>query len=219
MEVKDLVRNKIIQYLAKDISKEDLYRWSIDILHKMLKGDIFDIRYLEIWGMITELTEINDIDDLYCDELIHRFSKILSGDKSASFAFAIQIPKKFVVNRLPRVYEILQKYSAEEQLLKSEILELKVATEKTIDTVNTLNEILELQIINLLKLGYEFCVDEMRVYFNLKKTVFISEDMSMPLEKDLLTKIITLLECYDGKRCFYVYTSFNGGAGSVSIQV
>lgn len=218
MEVKDLVRNKLTQYLAKDISKEDLYKWSIDILHKMLKGDIFDIRYLEIWGMITELTEINDIDDFYCDELIYRFSKILSGEKSASFAFAIQIPKKSVVNNLSQIKEILQKYSVEKQLLKSEILELKFATQKTIDTVNTLNEILELQIIDLLKLGYEFCVDESRVDFNLKKTVFISEDMSMSLEEDFLAKIITLLECYDGKKCFYVYTSFKDGVGNISIQ-
>lgn len=35
---------------------------------------------------------------------------------------------------------------------------------------------------------------------------------------DLLEKIITLLECYDGKRCFYVYIGFYNGDVNISIQ-
>ena len=77
---------------------------------------------------------------------------------------------------------------------------------------------LELQITDLLKLGYDFCAEERRVDFNLKSTVFISEDISMSLEDVFLTKIITLLECYDGKKCFCVHTSFIDGVGNISIQ-
>ena len=50
-------------------------------------------------------------------------------------------------------------------------------------------------------------------------TVFIDENASLLLEKDLLEKIITLLECYNGEKSFYIHTTFNDGVGSISIQV
>lgn len=53
IEIKDLTKNKLTQYLSKKISKDELYKWSVEILHKMLKGEIFSIKYLEIWGIIT----------------------------------------------------------------------------------------------------------------------------------------------------------------------
>lgn len=83
---------------------------------------------------------------------------------------------------------------------------------------DTLNGLLKLQIIDLINLGYEFNDDENCVEFGLKSTVFISEDASMSLEDELLLKIIILLECYNGKRCFYVHVTYNNGIGSISIQ-
>ncbi len=207
-----------MQYLSSEISKEDICKWAVEQLHKILKGDIFNIIYLEIWGIITELTEVNDVDDFYCDEKIHRFSEILSGNKCASFTFAIQIPEKFVVNNLSQTIKILQRYSVEKHLSRAEILELISTTQRTMNTCSTLNAILESQITDLLKLGYDFCVEESRIDFNLKSTVFISKDMSMSLEDAYLAKIITLLECYGGKRYFCVHTSFINGVSNISIQ-
>lgn len=218
MDVKNTVKTKLLQYLSKEITKQDLYKWSLDLLHKILKGDVFYISYLEIWVIITELTEINDLSDSYCDDLVYRFSEILMGNKCASFAFAIQIPPKFVVNNLSQTKQILQKYYLKKQLSGIEVSELISATQKTINSINTLNEMLELQIINLLNLGYEFYADEGKVDFNLKKTIFVSEDMSMSLESDFLEKIFALLECYEGKKYFCVHTNFNKGTGSISIQ-
>lgn len=219
MDVKNSIKTKLLQYLSRDITKQDLYKWSLDLLHKMLKGDIFSINYLEIWVIITELTEINDVSDSYCDELVYRFSKILSGNECASFAFAIQIPEKFVVDNLSQTKQILQKYSVKKQLSNIEVSELKSATQKTINSIYTLNEMLELQIIDLLNLGYEFYADEKKVDFNLKKTIFVSEAISMSLEHDFLEKIFALLECYEGRKYFCVHTNFNKGIGSISIQV
>lgn len=218
MKVKDLVKSKLLQYLSSEISKEHLWKWAVDILHNMLNGDIFDIRYLEIWGIITGLAEVNDIDDLYCNKLVHQFIKILTGKEDASFTIAIQIPKKFVVNNLSQTKNILLKHSSKKQLSKSEVTELELITQKEMAAINTLNEILEVQITDSLKLGYEFYSDEGRIEFNLKSTVFISEDMSIALEDDLLEKIITLLECYNGKRCFYVHIGFYNGDVNISIQ-
>lgn len=215
--MKNLIKTKLLQYLSNEISKEVLYKWALEVLHKMLKGDIFSIENLETWGIITGLVEINDIDDLYCDELVHRFKKILSGSENASFTFFIQIPQKFVVNHLSQTKRILLKYSKEKHLSREEILELKLITDKKIDTPSTLNEVLELQILDLLKLGYDFYVDEDIINFNLKNTVFISEDIS--LEEDFLARIIALLECYDGDKGFCVHITFNSGIGNISTQV
>lgn len=83
MELNVMIENKFLQYLCNEISKENLRKWAIDVLHSMLKGDIFKITYLEIWGMISELTAIDDMDDFYCDELVRRFNRILSGKENA----------------------------------------------------------------------------------------------------------------------------------------
>lgn len=166
MEVKDFIKTKLLQYLSSEISKEELYKWALDLLHKMLKGDIFDRKYLEIWGIIAELTGVNDVDDSYCDELVHQLSETLSGNKCASFMFAIQIPERFVVNNLSHIEKILQKYLVEKHLSKSEIAELIAITQRIPDTCNTLNEILELQILDLLKSGYDFCAEDGSVHIN-----------------------------------------------------
>ena len=218
MNVKNAIKAKLSQYLSNEISKENLYRWSIDILHKMLKGDIFDLRYLEVWGIITGLTEVNDMDDRSCVALVQRLSRILSGNECASFSFAIQIPQKYVVDNLSLTKMILQRYLTEKQMSKTGISELKSVIQKNIKKPSSLNEILELQIIDLLRLGYDFCDDENLMIFNLKSTVFISEEISESLEVEFLTKIITLLKCYDGERCFYVHISFINGTGNISIQ-
>lgn len=52
MELNVMIENKFLQYLCNEISKENLRKWAIDVLHSMLKGDIFKITYLEIWGKI-----------------------------------------------------------------------------------------------------------------------------------------------------------------------
>lgn len=219
MQINNLIKNKLLQYLSNEISKEDLYRWALDVLHSMLRGDIFKIAYLMVWGIISELTTINDIDNVYCEELAHQFSRVLSGNESASFIFAFRIPERFVLKDLLRIKNILHKYLQKECLSKSEILELKIVANQKSDGFNTLNELLKVQIIDLINLGYEFHDDKGNVEFGLKSTVFIDENASSLLEKDLLEKIITLLECYNGEKSFYIHTTFSDGVGSISIQV
>ncbi len=219
MELNVMIENKFLQYLCNEISKENLRKWAIDVLHSMLKGDIFKITYLEIWGMISELTAIDDMDDFYCDELVRRFNRILSGKENASFTFAFQIPKKFVINDLLQIEDIFNKYLKGKQLSETEISELKRIVQKSQNEFNTLNELLKLQIIDLINLGYEFSDDENRIEFNLKSTVFISEEKSISLKNDFIAKIIMLLECYNGRRCFYIHITFNNGIRNISIQV
>jgi len=205
--------------LSSEISKEDLYKWSLKMLHEIIgRGDVLELKYLEFWGMLTELIEIEDIDDACCNKLVNKLCRILNGDICASFSFVVQIPKKFVKNNLLHMEEIFTKYASERKLSKNEIYELKLITQKEVDIVNTLNDLLESQIISLLKLGYNFCIDEEEVDFDLKSTIFISEDVSSVLENDIVTKIITLLNCYNGKQCVWIYTRFNNGIGNISIQ-
>ena len=158
MEVKKLIETKLLQYLSGDISKEALYKWSIEILHKMLKGSIFEVKYLAVWGMITKLVEVseNDVDDLYCDELARSIIKILSGDENAIYSFAMQIPQKYVVNNLPDLGILINKYYLQKHLSADESRRLKKLITKRTNTCDTLNDVLEAQIIDILKLGYRF---------------------------------------------------------------
>lgn len=217
MEIKDLLKVQLLKYLSKELSRELLYKWALDLLHNMLKGDIFKIQYLEIWGIITGLVEIEDVDDFLCEELIKHYLNILSGNENASFTFAMKIPKKFVVYDLSALKNILKRFTEDKHLLNSEIEELKLINEKKANRFDTLNDILEAQIVSILKLGYELEEDENIFKFCPKSTVFISEDMS--LENSFLLKLITLLECYEGDRSFFVHISFVNGNSNISIQV
>lgn len=110
MEIKNIIKTKISQYFASEISKKDFSDWAFDVMYKMLKGEILEIKYLETWGIISELTEISSIDDKYSDELIHRVNQILLGNQSCSYTFYVQIPKKFIKNNLLQTKCILLKY-------------------------------------------------------------------------------------------------------------
>lgn len=215
--MKDLINAKLLQYLSDQISQKELYKWSVNMLHKMLKGDILQLDYLEVWGIITGLVEISDIGKKSCDELIQQFRNILLGNAQASFTFAIQIPHKFVMQDLIHLKSSLQKRLEQKELSQKELQELKLLVQKESVSVNTLMELLKSQIINLLKLGYCFRWEN-TIIFELKSTLFISNDTEMSLEKELLSKIIALLECYNGEKCFFINVRFEGGVGNVSIQ-
>lgn len=215
--MKDLVKLQLFRYLSNEISKDTLYKWALDLLHKILGGNILKINYLEVWAIITGLVEINDIDDSYCDEMIHRFFRILSGDENNTFVFAMKIPEKYVINNLSNTMKILKKYSLDRHLSSNEVNTLKLIMGKKINIINTLNELLEVQIISLLNWGYEFENDNNIIEFEPKSTVFIDEDVSM--EKNFLSKIFTLLDCYEGKKCFFVQIIFNNGVTNISVQV
>lgn len=118
-----------------------------------------------------------------------------------------------------QIEDIFNKYLKGKQLSETEISELKRIVQKSQNEFNTLNELLKLQIIDLINLGYEFSDDENRIEFNLKSTVFISEEKSISLKNDFIAKIIMLLECYNGRRCFYIHITFNNGIRNISIQV
>ena len=217
--MKNLVKLQLSRYLSKELSKEMLYQWAVDLLHEMLKCDIFKINYLEIWGIVTGLAEIDGMDDYYCDEMVQRFLRILSGDENASFTFAMKIPEKFVVSNLSEVEKILKKISMGERLSLDEVEDLKLIMNKKLHTYHTLNELLEVQIIDILKWGYGLCNDKSSLQFEPKSMVFINEDEAVSLETRFLSTLITLLECYEGGRSFFVHINFDNGVSNISIQV
>ena len=60
--MKHIVKLQLFKYLTNKLSKEMLYKWALDLLHKMLRDNVFKINYLEIWRIITGLVETNDMD-------------------------------------------------------------------------------------------------------------------------------------------------------------
>lgn len=217
MKIKNVLKHKLSEYLSNEISQETLYNWSVDILHKMLISNIFDLDYLEVWGLITELTELDDMDHFYCDEIAHRLKNTLSGAECASYTFAMKIPPDHVVHNMPGMKEILLKYSAEKHLSADDIRKLRECTQRERMESTTVNELLENQIIALLKFGYELSYEEENVSFVPKSTVFISETIEKSLEENLLKKVMELFDCYEGKSSFFVHINFKNGTGNISI--
>lgn len=220
MEVKKSIEIALLQFLSGEISKEALYSWAINILHKMLEGDIFEIKYLEIWGIITKLAEVSesDIDDHYCTESVHNILKVLSGEECDVFSFVMQIPQKYAVDNLSGLDKLINKYYSDKQLSVEEIQNLKLLSQKKIGTCSTLNSLLESQIIEILKLGYTF-FDENNLEFDLKSTIFMSEDAVKNFEERVILKVIDLYKCYKGEKSFFVSILYNNGIGNISIQV
>lgn len=207
----------VSQYLSNEIVKEDIQKWAEDMMYKMLQGEIVKLDNVQVWGMLTELSGINDMDSVYVDEVILKINQILLGNISNSYSFFIQIPKRLIVNNLPTIKDSLLKYQAQKELLSADVSMLKQLTDKTSNnTIRTLNDMIEIQILDLLKQGYDFYPEEACINFDLKHTVFISEETS--LEIGYLLKIIALLDCYDGSKGFNVHIIFNEGMGNISIQ-
>lgn len=216
MDIKDMIVNKLIQYLSDEIKKEDLYNDIIIILHEMLNGSIFQLRNLEIWGILTEIADIDDIDDFHCKQIVKKSYEVLTGTKSSIFTFAIQIPKEYRGDCFVGLEEMLLKYSAERRFSAEGLRRVRTLMKKQIDVIQTLNEFLEVQIIDLLKLGYMFCDETSSKSFELKSSVFISDEEADTLEDKLLNKIIALLECYNGKKIFFIQIVYKDGRGNIS---
>ena len=219
MEVKKSIEITLSQFLTGEISKEALYRWAVNKLHKMLKGDIFEIKYLEIWGIITKLAEISesDIDDHYCTETVYNILRVLSGDERDVFSFVMQIPQKYVADNLLGLDKLINKYYMNKYLTRDEIQNLRLLSQREICSCSTINCLLESQIIEILKLGYTFVNDD-NLEFDLKSTIFMSEDEAINFEERVVLKLIDLYKCYKGEKSFIVSVLFNNGIGNISIQ-
>lgn len=118
---------------------------------------------------------------------------------------------------LVHVKDILQKYMQKKTLSKIEIQKLKLVVKEKVCPVNTLSQMLKEQIIGLLKLGYDFDLEDSDMIFDLKSTLFIHYDIERALESELLSKIIQLLDCYNGEKCFFVNIRYEKGEGNISI--
>ena len=129
--LKDIINVKLSQYLVNEITQEQLNKWAIDMLHQMLKGDVFQLSILEVWGIITELAGAGDLEKELCD--------ILSGKIQAAFSVAVQIPNRLVMKDLVHVKDILQKYMQKKTLSKIEIQKLKLVVKEKVCSVNTLS--------------------------------------------------------------------------------
>lgn len=219
MDTKNMVIQKLAQYLLKKIPREELYKYVVDMIHKMLQGDIFYLKNIEIWGILTKIAEIADTDAFYCDNIVKQCYDVLTGRQNDTFVFAMHIPDKYAGDRFSGLKEILKKYNEEKILSIEEIKTLNAIIQKQVDVITTINEFLEVQITDILKLGYMFCDDESDKFFYLKCSVFISDKEAEMLEERLLGKIISLLECYSGKKAFIVNIVYSEGKGNVSILV
>ena len=213
--MKRLLDSYIEQYLLNEISKEELYNQCVKLLHKILNGSLMDLKNLVLWGILVELMEIEDLDGESCKELLNRLSAILKGNMCGSFMFVMRIPEKFIENNLQSLECSITKYLNGERLMNSEIMSLHDIYDKKMETPQTINNILEREILELVKLGYEF--DEQYFKFDIKHKLFVNT--MLWTEKDFLNKICTLIECYNGKREFFVQVIFDKGDGTVSVSV
>lgn len=91
--------------------------------------------------------------------------------------------------------------------------------ESQIEAIHTLNDLLEAQITDLLRLGYLFSDETSSRDFECKSSVFISKEEEDMLEERFLSKIMTLLGCYHGKESFFIQIVYQEGIGHISILV
>lgn len=213
-----MVIDKLAQYLSNEIKREELYKYVIDILHKMLKGDIFYLKNIEIWGILTEIAEIDDADDHYCYCITEKCYKILTGLESNTFIFAMCIPPNYRGDRFAGLKEILLEYAVKRNFSSKAFRKLNAIMKNQTKVIDTVNDFLEAQIIDLLKLGYMFCEDSNK-NFSLKSSIFVSDEEAEMLEESVLNKIIMLLECYSGKKNFFVQVVYKEGSSNISVLV
>lgn len=206
--MREKIKEIVLLYLSNKVTRQELCEWAVSALHKILI-DIIRLDYLKMLPIVEELSEMEDMNDAECESLARRIYSILSGRENASYTFAMKIPDEFITDNLFEFGNILEKYLKQRNLVHDELEIIRKESKKRIDYVNTIGDLLELQIIGLLNLGYNLENEDVGMNFELKSTVCISEDMEDNLEEDVLDKVISLVECYNGKKSVYVQVWFH----------
>lgn len=219
------LRRKIDSYFTGTISKEELGRWSSLGYYDLIKGGYADKGKLAVYPLIKTVSRFhikeNEIMDEYPTTLaeIEEVQSILSGKNDFAFQVKVALPdclyaeflKRGYVNVIDKklfldLYHILTSsdYSMKEsndiiQQILQDILKLECEN-------NTLHRELKEKIIQ---------ISEGMLIENFKRKTGVN-NLGLYVQKpckspSLIAKLLEYLECYLGKRNFYVLISLKSG--------
>lgn len=227
------LKKKIDNYFTGMLSKEDLGRWSSLEYYDLIKGGYDDKCKLAVYPLIKAVSRFhmkeNEIADEYPTTLaeIEEIQSILSGKMDFVFQIKVALPdclyaeflKRGYINAIDKrlffdLYNILTSsdYNAEEnsdtvQQILQNILKLKCEN-------NTIHRELKEKIIKISEgiLSEKF---ERKTGAN-SLGLYVQRQCKTP---NLIEKLIEYLECYLGKRNFYVLVSFKNGNVDTTIII
>lgn len=227
------LKNKIDSYFSGAISKEDLGKWAAEGYYDLITGGYAKMCSLEVYPLIKAISrvhvEANEITDEYPTTLaeIRGIHSVLSGEKDYVFQVKAALPDclyaKFLKQgdvrdvdwkRFLDLYNMVTKsdfYAKENKTAVQQILQdiSKCEYEK-----HTLHGELKEKIRR---------ISESILIENFKEETMIN-GLGLYVQKgcelpDLWGNLINYLECYLGKRNFYVSVCYKNGSANTSIIV
>lgn len=231
----EIVNKKIKQYFDKEVTKNELIEWAQNSFHELLlSGEILEIEKLVVFRFLTRLADSScscepfDDNNTICERTINEIWDILNGKINKVYSFHMKIPLKYIKNNVSKVfkiYEILLKYKEQRTLPKSKLVELEFFYDNTtFNIANRVDELLEVQMSNLLHLGYIVDYDDSNnpseLVFRSRSSVFMhTTDLNAMNEDEYLSRIFQYLSCCMGDSYFCVRIEFEGGLYNVSLIV
>jgi hypothetical protein len=206
---------KITKYLSNEFSKEDFSKWAYETMYKLLKGDILKIENIALWKFVTLLTRVDDSCQPCSENDIREILRIINGYENAFYLFHMKIPKEFQNLMMVRIYDLLIKHSNSEEINSLEINEIKSFIYSSLLEASTIIDLFKIQISKLLSSSYSFYEENNSITFDLDSIVFIKENEIV--ESEYLLKILHLLECAIGNKCFSICVNYLHGLPNVSI--
>lgn len=220
-----LLKQKIGQYINKEISKNELGLWSMRAYYCLLKGEYIEIDKLSIYHFLRTVSTFhtipNDIADEYpCseDEVMEIYD-ILCGRKSMAFTFNIRVFQNFYSNkndsarekifcRLKEIFSEISSCGVPQSVIK----ELTEYVNQTEGEIHTIVDLLECHIKSIIVENLNFEED---ILYKRQVGIYVGKEEANGVYFAVHLK--KLLDCVLGNTAFRVSVIYRNGVPNLAI--
>ena len=222
-----ILRDKLIQYVGEKITKNEIGFWSYSAYLHLLKGEYFEIDKLVIFHFIRTLSTIhttpnNITDDYPCSEdEVKKILGVLNGEKSLSYTFNTMISKqayesyddiyKSKLQLFSKIENYILEYLNNNSLDLSKMRELIAYSRQCTCEINTLTDLLEAHLINILSENIDHEYEE---FFAKTSCIHVEKEID---KNDFAHSILKLLICIMSDMYFRVCVQYRKGYPIISL--
>ena len=116
------VRTWVQQYLAWEITKQELSKWAYEALHFLLNGEFYKLTNIALYRIIVVLTQVDDYDPCTRAD-IQQIGNILAGQEDAFYTIHARIKLDYQEEEVQKIRSSFINYKEQFRLTKKEIEE------------------------------------------------------------------------------------------------
>ena len=207
------VRVWVQQYLAGEITKQELSKWAYEALYFLLNGEFYKLENIALYRIIVILTQVDDYDPCTHAD-IQQIWNILNGQEDAFYTIHARIKLDYQEEEVQKIRCSFINYKEQFRLTKKEIEDILFFIDKAKRKASTIIDLLNAEIAAYLSSGYHFDPAAEEVRFGFHCTYCVGDEEK---EDKYLDKLFYLLDCACGENTFCVFINYQAGVPSVTL--